>query len=358
MKTIGVLTGGGDCPGLNPAIKAVVNKAYEVGYGVLGIRRGWEGLIKGKESNVQVLTPYDVRAIDRMGGTILGTSRTNPFKSENTEKQVLENIQKLCLEGIVAIGGEDTIGVAAKMYKLHNVHVVGIPKTIDKDLSETDYTLGFDSAVRKIMEDIDTLRTTAGSHERTFVIESMGRHAGHLALVGGLVGSADIILIPEYDFDVKRVNRILKKRKKEGKRYSIVVVAEGAKPKNAHELTLDKSIDEFGHIKLGGVGDYLAKEIEKGTGIETRCVVLSHLQRGGSPSSKDRRMGFYFGTAAIEALVNEKYGKMVAVKNSQLVLVDLEDVVRQLEVVNVERDYDIKNYNIKKGAMLGRHIYD
>lgn len=353
---IGILTGGGDCPGLNPAIKAVVNKAYKEGYKVIGIRDGWRGLLEANKDYIVKLNKDVVRAIDRMGGTILGTSRTNPFKSEKDKNKLLKNIQKLKLNAIVTIGGEDTLGVAAKLSKL-NIHVIGIPKTIDRDLSKTDYTLGFDSAVEKIMEDIECLRTTAGSHKRIFVVEAMGRHAGHLALVGGLVGGADVILIPEYDFDVKKVNKILLKRKKEGKRYSMVIVAEGAKPKNAEEVLMAKSVDEFGHVKLGGVGSYLAKEIEKGTGIETRCVVLSHLQRGGSPSAKDRRMGFYFGTAAIEALVKKKYGKMISVKGSEIRLVDLKDAVKQLQLVDIDNVYDTENYNVKE-AILGRPIYD
>lgn len=209
MKRIGVLTGGGDCPGLNPAIKAVVIKARQEGFEVIGIKEGWKGLLEKEESYTQVLDENNVRIIDRMGGTILGTSRTNPFKNEKTENDLLRRIKELGLNAIIAIGGEDTLSVAAKLHKLHNFPIVGIPKTIDKDLSETNYTLGFDSAVEKIMSDIECIRTTAGSHKRIFVIETMGRHAGHLALVGGLAGSADIILIPEQDFDVKEVSKIL-----------------------------------------------------------------------------------------------------------------------------------------------------
>ncbi|MBM3200145.1 ATP-dependent 6-phosphofructokinase [Candidatus Woesearchaeota archaeon] len=358
MKRIGILTGGGDCPGLNPAIKAVVEKSDELGFEVVGIKEGWKGLLEATEDYTQPLSKDYVRTIDRMGGTILGTSRTNPFKSEQTEKVLLNNIKKLKLNYLVAIGGEDTLGVASKLYKKHGFPTVGIPKTIDKDLSETDYTLGFDSAVERIMRDMEDLRTTAGSHKRIFVVEAMGRHAGHLALIGGLAGGADIVLIPEFEFDVKKVNNILEKKRAEGKRYSMVVVAEGAKPKNANELTLDKSVDDFGHIKLGGIGNYLAKEIEKGTGMETRCVILSHLQRGGPPSAKDRRMGFYFGTAAVEALADGKNGKLVAVKNSRIMLVELEDSVKKLELVNIEKDYDTEHYNVKKTSMLGKQIYD
>lgn len=359
MKKIGVLTGGGDCPGLNPAIKAVVNEAHQLEYSVLGVKKGWKGLIENKiEKNyIQCLTPNDVRTLDRLGGTILGTSRTNPFKSEGTEKRLIRNIKRLGLDAIVAIGGEDTLGVAARLYKKYNFPIVGIPKTIDRDLSETDYTLGFDSAVKKIMEEIECIRTTAESHERIFVVETMGRHAGHLALVGGLVGGADMILIPEHDFNIEKVNSLLKMDKRAGKRYSIVVVSEGAKPKNAHEVLLDKDVDEFGHVRLGGVGDYLAKEIEKGTGLETRCVVLSHLQRGGAPSEKDRAMGLYFGAAAVEAIYYQKYGRMVSVRDSKIALVDLEDAVKKLQLVDVERDYDTNNYNVKKRPRIGRYVY-
>ena len=207
------------------------------------------------------------------------------------------------------------------------------------------------------MEDIQRLRTTAGSHKRIFIVETMGRRAGHLALVGGLAGSANVILIPEYDFEVEKVNEILLRRQQEGKRYSMVIVAEGAKPKNAHKVLLDKRIDEFGHVRLGGIGNYLAKEIEKGTNIETRCVILRHLQRGGAPSAKDRRMGFYFGTAAIEALSKKESGKMVSIRGGKIVLVYLEDAVKRLQLVDIDNMYDIEGYNIK-GSILNKTIYD
>ncbi|MBL7100919.1 MAG: ATP-dependent 6-phosphofructokinase [Nanoarchaeota archaeon] len=354
---IGVLTGGGDCPGLNPAIKAIVNQAYEEGHGIIGIREGWKGLLKAKGDYIIELNPDSVRTIDRIGGTILGTSRTNPFKSKEAEKKLLRNIKNLNLEGIIAIGGEDTLGVAAKLYKSYSIPIVGVPKTIDKDLSETDYTLGFSSAVEEIMQDIERLRTTTGSHKRVMVIETMGRHAGHLALVGGLAGGADMILIPEYDFDIKRINRLLLKRKREGKRYSIVVVSEGAKPKNADESLSDKGVDEFGHARLGGIGNSLAKAIGKGTGIEARCTVLSHLQRGGSPSHRDRIIGYWFGVAAVEALTKERYGRMVSLKGNEIVLANLDDAVRELQLVDTGKHYDSKNYNVKKGSILGKSIY-
>ena len=276
-KRIGVLTGGGDCAGLNSAIKWVVKTALDdrlqrtrkIQCEVVGIRDGWKGLVspEGDEdfpsSRIGVLTEEMVRTWDRYGGTNLGTSRTNPYDPKNNRSEtVLKNIERLRLDYLVAIGGEDTLGVAHKLY-LEGVKVVGIPKTIDKDLSGTDYTLGFETAVNVITEEVDRLRTTAGSHRRIFVVETMGRHAGWLALEGGESSGAYIILIPEYDFEIEKINELLMEGRRKGARYEIIVVAEGAKPAGASEITKEEGLDSFGHQMLGGVGEFLAKEISR-----------------------------------------------------------------------------------------------
>ncbi|MBA7484365.1 Pyrophosphate--fructose 6-phosphate 1-phosphotransferase [subsurface metagenome] len=285
---IGILTGGGDCAGLNPALKWVVKTALDerlvrergVQYEVMGIRDGWKGLIYGDPASPDVqryIVPLNqdlVRTWDRYGGTMLGTSRTNPFNPENDQsKTVLKNIEKLGLAAIIAIGGDDTLGVAAKLEQ-EGVNVIGIPKTIDKDLPETDYTLGFETAMNVITEEIDRLRTTAGSHSRIFVVETMGRHTGWLALEGGESSGAYIILIPEYDFSIQKVNDLILEGRKAGARYEIIVVAEGAKPAGGSEFSKGSGIDSFGHKTLGGIGEFLAKEISGATRLEARCVVL------------------------------------------------------------------------------------
>ncbi|MBM4387323.1 MAG: ATP-dependent 6-phosphofructokinase, partial [Deltaproteobacteria bacterium] len=254
----------------------------------------------------------------------------------------------LGIDALVAIGGEDTLGVAAKLHRKFDFPVVGIPKTIDRDLSGTEYSLGFESSVQIICEAIDNLRTTAGSHSRIFVVETMGRHTGHLALKGGLAGGANAILIPEYSFDVNEVCVILLARKLAGQRYSIVVVSEGAKERNGGEILKDQALDEFGHVKLGGIGHYLADKIEKITKLETRYVILSHLQRGGSPAAYDRRMGYYFGTAAVEAVLAQKFGTLTALVSGRVNLIPLEDAISKLRYVDVERDYDTEKYNYKQ----------
>jgi len=358
-KRIGVLTGGGDCAGLNPAIKWVVKTAMDdrlqrtrrINYEVLGIRDGWKGLIypEGDEDfpfpRVVILTEEMVRTWDRYGGTNLGTSRTNPYDPRNDRsKIVIENIEKLKLDFLVAIGGEDTLGVAYKLY-LEGVKVVGIPKTIDKDLSGTDYTLGFETAVNVITEEIDRLRTTAGSHKRIFVVETMGRHAGWLALEGGESSGAYIILIPEYDFEIERINDLLIEGRRKGTRYDIVVVAEGAKPAGSSEIVREEGIDSFGHKVLGGIGEFLAKEISRSTGIETRSITLSHLQRGGAPCAYDRRMGRYFGIAAVDLIVKEDFGKMVSYRNGRITTCPLEEAIGRLNLVDIHTQYDTERYN-------------
>lgn len=350
-KVIGILTGGGDCPGLNPAIKAATKKALESGFQVLGLREGWKGLLDPSLEPINL--NYDVvRHIDRQGGTMLGTSRTNPFKIPEGPDKVCRMMQNYNLFGLIAIGGEDTLGVAAKLHDQKNLKVVGIPKTIDRDLSFTDYSLGFESALQVITDSVDSLRSTAESHSRIFVVEVMGRHAGHLALRGGISSAASVILIPEFPFEVNRVCELLLARKNRGVRYSIVMVAEGAMIKGADMKTLSGETDAFGHVRLGGIGHYLADAIENQAKLESRAVVLSHLQRGGKPVAYDRRLGFYFGVAAVEALLEGHFGKMVALKNGRLVLAPIYEAVKELRTVNIEQCYDTQTYRAKY-KMLG-----
>ncbi len=365
-KRIGVLTGGGDCAGLNPAIKWVVKTALDDRlrqtrkreHEVLGIRDGWKGLVEPEAegeprvSRIFTLTEEMVRTWDRYGGTNLGTSRTNPYDPKNDRSQkVLENLERFKIDYLIAIGGEDTLGVANKLYR-EGVKVVGIPKTIDKDLSGTDYTLGFETALNVITEEIDRLRTTAGSHRRIFVVETMGRHAGWLALEGGESSGAYIILIPEYDFDMNRVNELLMEGRRKGTRYEIIVVAEGAKPLGMGEIIKENGVDSFGHKALGGVGEFLANQITALTKIETRSIVLSHLQRGGAPCAYDRRMGRYFGIAAIDLIVKEDFGKMVSYRNGKITAVPLEEAVGKLNLVDVKTQYDTERYNGRR-TILG-----
>jgi phosphofructokinase-like protein len=365
-KRIGVLTGGGDCAGLNPAIKWVVKTASDdrlqrmrgIQYEVVGIRDGWKGLIQpeGDEdfsgSRIVTLTEEMVRTWDRYGGTMLGTSRTNPYDPKNDQsKTVLKNIEQLHLEYLVAIGGEDTLGVARKLY-LEGIEIVGVPKTIDKDLSGTDYTLGFETAVSVITEEIDRLRTTAGSHRRIFVVETMGRNAGWLALEGGESSGAYIILIPEYEFEIERVNELVLEGRKKGLRYEILVVAEGAKPSGYSVISREEGVDSFGHKTLGGVGEFLAQEISQSTKIETRSISLSHLQRGGIPCAYDRRMGRYFGIAAVDLISQKDFGKMVSYRNGRITAVPLDEAVDQLKLVDVRTQYDAERYNGRR-TILG-----
>jgi ATP-dependent phosphofructokinase / diphosphate-dependent phosphofructokinase len=365
-KRIGVLTGGGDCAGLNSATKWVVKTALDdrlkktrkIEYEVVGIRDGWKGLVlpDGDENDptarIGTLTEEMVRTWDRYGGTMLGTSRTNPYDPKNHQsKIVLENIERYYLDYLVAIGGEDTLGVAHKLY-LEGVKVVGIPKTIDKDLSGTDYTLGFETAVNVITEEIDRLRTTAGSHRRIFVVETMGRHAGWLALEGGESSGAYIILIPEYNFEINRVNELLIEGRKKGARYEIIVVAEGAKPAGYTEVVKEEGVDSFGHKILGGIGEFLAKWISQLTKIETRSLTLSHLQRGGVPCAYDRRMGRYFGIAAVDLIVKEDFGKMVSYQNGRITAVPLREALGKLNLVDVQTQYDTERYNGRR-TILG-----
>lgn len=337
MARIGILTGGGDCPGLNPVIRAVVRKALLEGYEIVGIKNGWKGLV---ENDTMPLDLTTISGILPKGGTILGTSRTNPYKKEGDVQKVRDNFKKIGLDALVAVGGEDTLGVASKLTKDGLPNIVGVPKTIDNDLSATDYTFGFDTALNVAMECIDRLHTTAESHHRVIVAEVMGRHAGWIAIEAGIAGGADVILIPELPIDLDEVCGIIKKRHSRGKTFSIVVVAEGAQFKDGSMVTQEQKLDAFGHVRLGGIGERLAEQIEKITGYETRVSVLGHIQRGGSPTAFDRVLGTRFGVKAVELIKNKKFGKMVALSGIKIVDVALEEAVKALKTVDMEL-YDI-----------------
>jgi 6-phosphofructokinase len=368
-KRVGVLTGGGDAPGLNPAIKGLVYRGSKLGLEVIGLFDGWRSLLNPRPG-VLVLDRAAVRRWDRDGGTNLGSSRTNPFRQVNEEgepqdrsEEVLANIEQLGLEAIVACGGEDTLGVAAKLSE-RGVKVVGVPKTIDKDLAGTDYTLGFDTAMRNITEIIEHSRTPAGSHGWVQIIEVMGRHAGHLALWSGVAGQAHIVLIPEHPFRYERVFQILHDRmgppglipgRAERPRYAVIVVAEGARAEDGETITLDDRHDAFGHARLGGIGEVLAQKISSGTPYESRAVMLGHPQRGGPPSAIDRIMGLLFGARAAEAVAANEFGKMISARGvapaCDLSLIDISEIAGKIQTVDVERYYDTDRYHLKNIGM-------
>jgi phosphofructokinase-like protein len=330
---VGILSGGGDAPGINAVIRAVVRKGIQhYDYEIVGIRDGWRGLLEGE------FLPLDLKAASGIlprGGSILGTSRTNPFRSENGAEKILRNAEKAGIEAVVVIGGEDTLGVAYKMSDL-GLKCVGVPKTIDNDLAGTDYTFGFHTAVAIATEALDRLHTTAEAHHRVIILEVMGRYAGWIALEAGLAGGADAILIPEKPFDLNEVYDYIKRREKRGRNFSIIVVAEGAKPKGKTEIVYGESVDEFGHVRFGGVAFYIGKEIEKHMGIETRVVVLGHLQRGGSPTAFDRILATRFGVAAIDLVHEGTFGCMVALKGNKIVPVLLKEVAGKRKTVDLE----------------------
>ncbi len=362
LKRVGVLTGGGDAPGLNPSIKGLVYRGSEIGLEVVGLFDGWRSLLNPRPE-VAVLDREVVRRWDRDGGTNLGSSRTNPFRSltksgeqEDRSAEVLENIRVLQLDAIVACGGEDTLGVAAKLAGM-GVNVVGVPKTIDKDLAGTDYTLGFDTALRNVTEVIERSRTPAGSHGWVQIVEVMGRHAGHLALWSGVAGQAHIVLIPEWPFRYERIFQLLRERMGEpgvihGKpRYAVIVVAEGARAADGEMITLDDHHDAFGHMRLGGIGDVLARRIASETPYESRAVMLGHPQRGGPPSAIDRIMGLLFGARAAEAVAAGDFGMLVSARGvapaCELTLVDISAVSGNIQTVDVDRHYDTERYHLK-----------
>ncbi|MGZ5404935.1 MAG: 6-phosphofructokinase [Nocardioides sp.] len=335
---VGVLTGGGDCPGLNAVIRAVVRKGVKIhGFEFVGYRDGWKGPLEGDTMELGV---PQVRGILPRGGTILGSSRTNPFKIEGGVERIKDNLATHGVDALIAIGGEDTLGVATQLADL-GVNVVGVPKTIDNDLSGTDFTFGFDTAVNIATEAIDRLHTTAESHHRVLVVEVMGRHAGWIALHSGIAGGANIVLIPEQPFDIQEVCRLVESRF-ESRFSPILVVAEGAVPKEAEgdsDMTLlTQEKDAFGHVRLGGIGDRLAQEIEARTGAEARAVVLGHVQRGGTPTAFDRWLATRFGLQAVDAVADGEFGTMMALRGTNIVRVPLIEGTGQLKLVS-PREY-------------------
>ncbi|MEZ5140935.1 MAG: 6-phosphofructokinase [Acidimicrobiales bacterium] len=330
---VAMLTGGGDCPGLNAVMRAVVRKG-ERGFGdeMIGFLDGWRGVIEGDTMPVSV---ESFRGTLPRGGTILGSSRTNPFKIDDGVEKARASLERLGIDALVAIGGEDTLGVANKLFDL-GVQVVGVPKTIDNDLSGTDLTFGFDTAVQIATEAIDRLHTTAASHHRVMVVEVMGRHAGHIAVWSGIAGGATMILIPEEPFDIDQVCAALTKRHEAGNFASIVVVAEGAVPAEGTMSLVSGEVDQFGHVRLGGVGQRLTEEIEARTGYETRVTILGHVQRGGTPTAFDRVLATRFGIAAIDAVHDGAFGQMVALRGGEIERVPLSEAVGTLKTVDPE----------------------
>jgi ATP-dependent phosphofructokinase / diphosphate-dependent phosphofructokinase len=326
---LGVLTGGGDCPGLNAVIRAIVRKGVgQLGHEFVGYRDGWRGPMDGESRPLGV---PEVRGILPRGGTILGSSRTNPIKEEGGVDRIRATLERDAVDGLIAIGGEDTLGVASALHG-EGVHVVGVPKTIDNDLGATDYTFGFDTAVNIAMGSIDRLHTTAESHKRTLIVEVMGRHAGWIALHAGLAGGANVILIPEHPFDLDRVCEYIETRF-ESQYAPIVVVSEGAEPQGGMPSAEDAPVDAFGHIRLGGIGQWLEAEFERRTGHEARATVLGHVQRGGTPSAYDRVLATRFGLHAIDAAHEGAWGKMTALRATDIVLVDLAEATKELKLV-------------------------
>ncbi len=327
---LGVLTGGGDCPGLNAVIRAVVRKGVGTyGHEFVGYRDGWRGPL---EDDTMELGVRQVRGILPRGGTILGSSRTNPFAVEGGPERIAENLAAAGVEGLIAVGGEDTLGAASKLHTEHGLNLVGVPKTIDNDLGATDYTFGFDTAVNVAMEAIDRLHTTADSHHRVLIVEVMGRHAGWIAFHAGLAGGANVILIPERQFDVGKVCDLV------GRRFAshfapIVVVAEGAEPIGGMPATQDDQLDAFGHVRLGGIGHWLEGEIERVTGKEARATVLGHVQRGGTPTAFDRVLATRFGLYAIDAADAGRWGTMAALRGTEIKLVELTEATAELKTV-------------------------
>ncbi|HLH64391.1 MAG TPA: 6-phosphofructokinase [Solirubrobacteraceae bacterium] len=329
---IGLLTGGGDCPGLNAVIRAAVRKGI-VAYGdeLLGFRDGWRGVL---DDSTVALTEESTRGILTRGGTILGSSRTNVFRHQDGVRRVRETMRANRLDGLIAIGGEDTLGAASRLFD-EGVNVIGVPKTIDNDLGGTDVTFGFDTALHVATEAIDRLHTTAESHHRNLVVEVMGRHAGWIALHAGLAGGAHVILIPELPFDIEDVCELIRRRHERGRYFAIVVVAEGATPREGTLTVATGEVDEFGHPRLGGIGHLLEREIERRTGFETRATVLGHIQRGGTPTAFDRVLATRLGLAAVDAAHADRWGTMTALRGTEIRQVSLREAVSEVRRVPV-----------------------
>ncbi len=328
---IGVLTGGGDCPGLNAVIRAIVRKGHQLGgHEFVGFRYGWAGVLKDEAID---LTLDSTRGILHRGGTILGSSRTNPYKVDGGADAVRQTMQARSLDALIPIGGEDTLGVAGRLHA-DGVNVVGVPKTIDNDLAATDFTFGFQTAVQIATDAIDRLHTTAESHNRVIIVEVMGRHAGWIALYSGLAGGADVVLIPERPFDLEEVCEHIRRRHQAGRTFSIVVVAEGATPQDGDLISEHQETDAFGHVRLGGIAVTLEKEIEERTGYESRMTILGHVQRGGTPLAFDRVLGTRFGVAAMAAAAEGEFGQMVALRGTRIELVPLAEALAEPKLVD------------------------
>jgi 6-phosphofructokinase 1 len=333
MARIGLLTGGGDCPGLNAVIRAVVRKGVDTyGHEFLGFRYGWAGVLAG---DAVELTHERTRGILHRGGTILGTSRTNVFKEENGLARVRESLDRLGVDALIPIGGEDTLGVARRLHA-EGIKVVGVPKTIDNDLAGTDFTFGFQTAVQIATDAIDRLHTTAESHNRVIVVEVMGRHAGWIAVYSGMAGGADVILVPERPFDIDEVCDRIRRRHAQGANFSIVVVAEGATPRDGGIQSEFETTDAFGHVRLGGIAIRLEQEIERRTGFESRMTILGHVQRGGTPLAYDRVLGTRFGVAAVDAVSEGNFGKMAALRGTRIELVPLDEALAAPKLLDPE----------------------
>jgi ATP-dependent phosphofructokinase / diphosphate-dependent phosphofructokinase len=339
IKKIGVLTGGGDSPAINAATKAIFLKASQYGYKVMGIKNGWEGMIKG---DMEEITRDSVSGIVAEGGTILGTSRTNPFKVENGVEKIKQNMKKFGLDAIITIGGDDTNGAITRLTQ-YGIKGVGIPQTIDNDIAHSDYSIGYESALEVVTDCLDKLHTTAYSHHRIMIVEVMGRDSGCLALNGGIAGGADVILIPEVPFDYDEIINVIEERKERGKDFCIIVVAEGAKPAEIEgQVSSSGEVDSFGHVRLGGVSNVIAKEIEKRTGYGTRVTILGHLQRGGRPTGFDRIVGTRLGIKAVELIHEGKFGEMAVIENGAVTSVSLEKAIKE------EKPVDMELYEISK----------
>jgi ATP-dependent phosphofructokinase / diphosphate-dependent phosphofructokinase len=333
MACVGILTGGGDCPGLNAVIRGVVRKALKVhGNQAVGFRYGWAGVVEGDAFSLDL---NNTSGILPRGGTILGSSRTNPYGMDGAVDKIKETLAVEAVDMLIPIGGEDTLGVARRLHDDGVVNIVGVPKTIDNDLSATDFTFGFQTAVQIVTDAIDRLHTTAESHNRVMVVEVMGRSAGHIALWSGMAGGADAILVPEHPFDISRVVAHIQERHARGKTFSIVVVAEGATPAG-EEVTTTQETDAFGHARLGGIGVYLEGELRKRTGYDARATILGHVQRGGTPTAFDRVLATRFGVAAIDAAMDGDFGKMVALRGQDIVRVPLADALAESKLVDPE----------------------
>jgi len=336
VNRIGMLTGGGDAPGLNGVIRAVTVRSIEdYGYEVRGIRRGWKGLLAPQEDSVVPLTVDDVRYALQEGGTMLLSSRTNPYKKEGDPEKVVKQLEEFGIDALVAIGGDDTLGVAKRLHDDFGVQVIGCPKTIDNDLSATDTTFGYDTAVAIATDAIDKLRTTAKSHERVVVVEVMGRHAGWITWGAGLASAANVTLIPEVEPDLDEIADIFKKRAARGERWGLIAVSEGITLSEEY-VTQNAERDEFGHVRLGGIAETLASVIGEKTGIETRHVVLGHLQRGGTPTANDRILSTRYGLRAAEAVKNGEWGKMVALRGNEIVTVSLAEATGETKTVPMD----------------------